>query len=397
MGVLVFELRSADTWWDPFPAYAVLREHDPVHHAAWGDFYVLSRFEDVWAAAGDPATFSSARGLTVAYGEIEATGMGDATPMVFLDPPAHTEFRRLVTKDLTPRKISTIEPAVRAFVVERLESARRMGTFDIVAHLFKPLPSFVVAHYLGVPPQDRRLFDRWTEAIVQAASSGEPPASSGPFAELLGYFAELVARRRRHPADDIVSDLARLGEDAVSLARILGFAFTMVAGGNDTTTGLLAGSACLLTERRDQRKRLVADPGLVPNAVEELLRLTSPVQNLARTVTHDVDLHGVRIPAGKKVLLCYAAANRDPREFGPTAETLDVGRKIAKILTFSYGTHYCIGAAAARLQARVVLEELLARFPDFEVDVAGGRYARGSYVRRHETLPASLTGATRGS
>jgi hypothetical protein len=395
--MIAFQLRSGESWRDPFPAYAALRERAPVHHAAWGDFYVLSRFDDVWAAAGDPATFSSARGLTVAYGEIEATGMGDATPMVFLDPPAHTEFRRLVTKDLTPRRVSAIEPAVRAFVVERLESARHMETLDIVAHLFKPLPSFVVAHYLGVPPDDRPLFDRWTEAIVQAASSGQPPASGEPFAELLAYFAELVARRRREPGDDVVSDLARLGEDAVSLARILGFAFTMVTGGNDTATGLLAGSACLLTERRDQRSRLVADPRLVPNAVEELLRLTSPVQNLARTATRDVELHGIRIPAGKKVLLCYAAANRDPREFGPTAEALDVARKIGKILTFSYGTHYCIGAAAARLQARVVLEELLGRFPDFEADVAGGRYARGSYVRRHETLPFSLTGPPQAS
>jgi cytochrome P450 len=172
----------------------------------------------------------------------------------------------------------------------------------------------------------------------------------------------------------------------VSIARILGFAFTMVTGGNDTITGMLSGSACLLTERPDQRARLLADRGLIPNAVEELLRLTSPVQNLARTATRDVELRGVRIPAGKKVLLCYAAANRDDREFGPTAEQLEVDRKIAKILTFTYGTHYCIGAAAARLQGRVVLEELLARCPAFSVDVAGGRYARGSYVRRHDSL-----------
>src|SRR4030095_9562235 len=137
-------------------------------------------------------------------------------------------------------------------------------------------------------------------------------------------------------------------------------------GDNDTITGMLAGSACQLTERRDQRARLLADRALIVNAVEELLRLTSPVQNLARTVTRDVELHGVRIPAGKKVLLCYAAANRDPREFGTTADELEGARRSAKILTFSYGTHYCIGAAAARLQARVVLEELLGRFPEFE-------------------------------
>jgi cytochrome P450 len=382
-----FELRSGESWRDPFPMYAALRERDPVHHVAAGDFYVLTRFEDVWAAAGDPETFSSARGLTVAYDELEVTGLEVAMPMVFLDPPAHTAFRHLVTKDLTPRRVATIEPAVRAFVVERLETARATGALDIVAHLCKPLPSFVVAHYLGVPDEDRPLFDRWTEATVQAAAAGRAGAAGDPFSELLGYFAALIARRRREPADDIVSDLARLGDDTVTTARILGFAFTMVTGGNDTATGLLAGAACLLTERPDERARLLADPAMIPNAVEEILRLTSPVQNLARTTRRDVELRGVTIPAGRKVLLGYAAANRDPREFGPTAEELDVSRRIAKMLTFSYGTHYCIGAAAARLQGRVVLEEMLRRCPDFTVDVAAGRYAEGNYVRRHVTLP----------
>ena len=177
-----------------------------------------------------------------------------------------------------------------------------------------------------------------------------------PFAELLTYFAALVERRRREPADDIVSALTSLGEDTVSLARILGFAFTMVTGGNDTVTGMLSGSACLLTQHRDQRHKLLDDPSRIPNAVEELLRLTSPVQNLARTALRDVAFEGGTIPAGRKVLLCYAAANRDTREFGPTAEDFDVERRISKILTLSYGTHYCIGAAAARLQSRVVLE-----------------------------------------
>lgn len=383
----LFTLRSGETWRDPFAMYAALRERDPVHHAPRGDFWVLTRFADVWAAASDPATFSSAQGLTVAADELASTGLASAMPMVFLDPPAHTVFRRLVTGTLTPRKVASIEPAVRAFVVERLESARAQGEVDIVAHLFKPLPSFVVAHYLGVPQDERTHFDRWTEATVQAASGGAASADLGAIAELMGYFGELIARRRREPGDDIVSDLAQLGEDTVSLARILGFAFTMVAGGNDTTTGLLAGAACLLTEAPAQRALLLEDPRRIPNAVEELLRLTSPVQNLARTTTRAVQVGGVTIPAGRKVLLGYAAANRDPREFGPTAEAFDVARRIPRLLTFSHGTHYCIGAAAARLQGRVVLEELLARCPRFTVDVAAGRYAEGNYVRRHVHLP----------
>jgi cytochrome P450 family 130 len=135
-----FELRSGDTWRNPFPMYAALRKHDPVHHVAAGDCWVLTRFDDVCAAAGDPATFSSAQGLTVSYDELVTTGLGDTMPMVFLDPPAHTEFRRLVTKGLTPRRVSSIEPAVRAFAVERLKSARVLGQVDIVSHLFQPLP-----------------------------------------------------------------------------------------------------------------------------------------------------------------------------------------------------------------------------------------------------------------
>ena len=382
-----FELRSGESWRDPFGMYAALRDHDPVHYASQGDFYVLSRFEDVWGAARDSATFSSAKGLTIQYGELEATGLGDAVPMVFLDPPDHTVFRALVTKRLTPRKVAEIEPELRRFVVERVEKLRAMGEADIVAELFKPLPSFVVAHYLGVPLEDRELFDRWTEATVQAATGSPLAKAGGAFGELIEYFAALIQRRRKEPGDDILSELVQRGESTVSTARILGLAFTMVTGGNDTITGLLSGSACLLTQHRDQRARLLEDPSRIPNAVEELLRLTSPVQNLARTATRDVELHGVTIPAGKKALLCYAAANRDDREFGPTAELFDVERKISKMLSFSYGTHYCIGASAARLQARVALEELLARCPEFAVDADQGRYAEGSYVRRHLSLP----------
>jgi cytochrome P450 len=382
-----FRLCGGDRWRDPFGMYAALRDRDPVHHVRDGDYYVLTRFSDVWAAAGDAATFSSAQGLTVNYGELEVANMGEATPMVFLDPPEHTRFRIHVTSKLTPRKVSALEPVVRRFIIERLDAACRKGSCDIVSELFKPLPSFVVARYLGVPEEDRALFDRWTEAIVQAAAGGDPMAAGDPFSELLEYFARLVERRRALPADDIVSDLTGLGEDTVTTARILGFAFTMVTGGNDTITGMLSGSACLLTEHPGERAKLVERPELIPNAVEELLRLTSPVQNLARTVRREVVIHGMRIPKGKKVLLGYAAANRDDREFGPTAEDLDVQRKISRILTLSRGTHYCIGAAAARLQSRIVLEELLGRCPRFHVDVAAGVYAQGPYVRRHLSLP----------
>ena len=379
-----FDLRSGESWRDPFGMYRALRDNDPVHRVEGAEhrdeFWVLSRFGDVFDAARNTATFSSASGLTVERGA--GVDMGEATPIVFLDPPDHTAFRRLVGSGFTPRQVSAIEGDVRAFVIERLDQIAEDGGGDIVAELFKPLPSFVVAHYLGVPVEDRFRFDEWTDQIVAAAAQGRTDEPDSGIGDLLAYVTDLIERRRLEPGDDMVSQLIAMGEDAVSILWILGFAFTMVTGGNDTTTGLLGGSTALLHQHPDQRRRLVDDPSMIPAAVEELLRLTSPVQNLARTTTRDVELHGRFIPEGSKVLLSYGAANRDEREFGDDAELLDVGRNPARILTFSYGAHHCLGAAAARLQGWVALEELLARFPDYVVDVDDMAYATGNYVRR---------------
>jgi cytochrome P450 len=401
MAAPVFVARSAETWADPWPMYAALRDHDPVHHVEdpGGDHWVLTRHADVFAAARDTATFSSRQGLTTSYGELEALGLQDDPPMVMLDPPEHTELRRLVGKGFTPRQVASVEPAVRAFVVERLEELRARGGGDVVAELFKPLPSMVVAHYLGVPEADRARFDRWTEAIVAAnalglevgapAEEGDPLGAFGAVGELFAYFGELIERRKVEPADDAVSHLVASGltDDPKGLLAALGFAFTMVTGGNDTTTGMLGGTAMLLTERPDQRRILLDDPAAITDAVEELLRLTSPVQGLARTTTAEVTLHGTTVPAGRKVLLCYGAANRDPRAYGPDADELEVRRRPDQILTFSYGAHHCLGAAAARMQARVVIEELLARCPTFTVEAEAVVWAPGRYVRRPLSLP----------
>ncbi len=378
---------SGESWRAPWAMYARLRDHDPLHHVVERDYWVLSRFADVFAAARDTATFSSAEGLTFEYDERTKAGLAEASPMVMMDPPEHTAFRRLVGRGFTPRHVEEIEPAVRAFAVERIERLRAAGEGDIVTELFKPMPSFVVAYYLGVPEEDWSRFDAWTEGIVAANAQGDPLRAGQTVAELFGYFSELIEQKRAHPGDDTISALVATGAADVPIMQVLGFAFTMVTGGNDTTTGLLGTAAELLTRHPEQRARLVTAPDLLPNAVEELLRLAAPVQCLARTTTHAVERHGEEIPAGKKVLLLYAAANRDPREFGPTADELDVGRAIDHHVTFSYGAHHCLGAAAARLQARVALEELLARCPDFAVDHARGTFAPGHFVRRYETLP----------
>jgi cytochrome P450 len=391
----------------PWDLYRRLRDEDPVHFVAFADLpehegvaartghdgvHVLSRFTDVFAAARDTETFSSNHGLSIDGGDIEALGL--VPTIVMMDPPDHTAYRRLVSRGFTPRAVATIEPEVRAFVVERLESMQQRiasdGEADLVAELASPLPSFVVAHYLGVPAADRARFDDWSTAIVAANAAGDVLGGARhAVAELYGYFTELIERRRAEPGDDMISQLvqASLDGEPVSVEAVLGYTFVMIAGGNDTVTGLLGGAAELLSAHPDERRKLVDDPSLIPGAVEELLRLTSPVQGLSRFVTRDAVVRGVELPAGSRVHLLYGSANRDEREFGPTAGDLDVTRRVERLLTFSSGPHFCLGAAAARLQGRVVLEELLARLPEFEVDAERGTYAPGAFVRRFEHLP----------
>jgi hypothetical protein len=386
--------RGGERWRDPWDDYRRLRDGDPVHRHAdkhRGEFWVLSRFADVCDAARDTALFSSARGLTPDPDSM-AMFEGRAAPLVMMDPPEHTAMRRRVSRPMTPRAVGAIEPAIRDFVDARLDEVADRGTCDIVEALFKPLPSFVVAHYLGVPTEDRGRFDGWTGAIVAAAASGDIAGAPEAALDLFAYAGELIERRRTDPGDDLVSDLVRAGPDQVSAEWIIGFVFTLVTGGNDTTTGLLGGTAELLTTDRDQRQILLDDPSLVRPAVDEFLRLTTPVQNLARTTTEAVVLHGTTIPAGAKVLLLYGAANRDEREFGPDAGALDVRRAIRRSLGFGHGAHQCLGAAAARLQAGIALERLLERFPGFAVDAGAGFFAPGAYVRRYASLPFATRG-----
>ncbi len=391
-----FQLRSGETWRDPWTMYAALREHDPVHHVVpegreHEDYYVLARYTDVYEAVRDPETFSSAQGLTVDYNNLTEIGLGENRPFVFTDPPDHTQFRRRVAKGFTPRQVQEISPAVREFVVERIERLRANGGGDISAEVFKPLPTMVVAHYLGVPEEDRSKFDEWSEAIVAASATGGVLQAQAAVGELTQYFAGLIERRRAAPGDDTVSHLLASGlaedGDVGGVLQVLGFAFTMITGGNDTTTGNLGGAVQLLTEYPHERRRLLDDPDLIAGAVDEFLRLTSPVQGLARTTTRDVEIEGVTIPEGRRVLLLYASANRDEREYGSDAGELDVTRRPRNILTFGNGNHHCLGAAAARMQATIALRELLARCPDFTVDLDAVRYTDGNYVRWPVSVP----------
>ena len=383
-----YVLRGSEAWRDPYTSYKFLRDHDPVHlvqHPTYGEFWVLTRFDDVFDAVRNPAVYCSSQGLTPDVNAMKAFE-NSAAPIVMMDPPEHTDFRRIVSHLMTPRKVRSSEQQIREFVNSRLDGIKTDEEIDIIEQLFKPLPSLMVAHYLGVPAEDRMLFDRWTNDIVAGNSQGDlgnRPATL----ELFEYATDLFERRKNEPGKDLVSVLAQTGESRVSTMWAVGFVFTMITGGNDTTTGLLGGSVELLTEYPDQRKVLLDNPDLIRSSVDELLRMTSPVQNLARTTTRTVQIHNTVIPKGQKVMLVYGSANRDEREFGRDAEVLDVRREFKKMLSLGYGPHHCLGAAVARTMAWVTLECILSRFPNFSVSAEEGRFATGSFVRRYEYLP----------
>jgi cytochrome P450 family 130 len=382
---------------DPYDTYRALRDHDPVHRHDDPPFYALSRFEDVWTAVRDPGLYSSAQGLTYHPDEIEALGL--APTIVMLDPPRQTELRRLISHGFTPRRVAALEDDLRHFVRHRIAvmeaKAADGAPVDLHRDFSAPIPTYVLADLLGVPVCDRARFDPWVKALTTLQDSGFDSASvmSAPDAvtEMFAYFSDLITARRSETTDDLISALVSAEVDGERLSDwdILGFCFVMVAGGNDTTANLISHGVMLLDGDHAQRDLLRTDLSLMPNAVMELLRLEGSVQGLARTTTAPVVVHGVEIPEGSKVLLMYASANRDEREFGPTADRLDITREMPRHLGFASGPHFCIGNHLAKLQARVALEELLVRQPGIGVDVAAGERVRATFTRGWVSLPAT--------
>jgi cytochrome P450 family 130 len=252
----------------------------------------------------------------------------------------------------------------------------------------------VVADYLGVPEQDRSHFYGWAQKVA-SANLGDGSEDRQPilaaFTTMTGYFIELMKLRRSVPGDDTISQILAAGigggDEAIGMLSLLAFTFAIVAGGIDTTIGMLGGAVQLLHQRTDQRRLLARNPGSIPASIDEFLRLTSPVQMKTRVVTRDVMVGDTQIPAGRKVLLLYGSGNRDERQYGPDAGRLDVRRRPANILAFGHGATGCPGSALARMQAQVVLTELLTRCPDFEVDEANIVWANTSHVRRPLSLP----------
>ena len=384
---------ARDTQTNPFPVYRWLRDEAPVYHNAEVGFYALSRFDDVLQAHLDPKTYVSSHGVT-----IEGYDQGQDL-LITSDEPRHNWHRKLVSRLFTPRAIADLEPKVRAIAAEVLDGARDRGEIDIVAEFSTHLPMMVIAEMLGLPPETRADLRHTSDRILDRTEADElgntTDDSQAAMIEMMTLLTEIVDDKSKHLGDDIASMLltARVTDDdgkevALTHAQVASRLLEMTIAGHETTAKLIANGVVALTWYPDQRAELVADPSLIPTAVEEMLRWDPPSHYQGRWVEQDVTLHGTTIPGGSRVILITGAANHDERAF-PDPEYFDIHREIERHVGFGFGIHLCIGAALARLETRIAFEELLARYPNYEVRQPMVR-AYSSNVRGLSNLPLAL-------
>jgi cytochrome P450 len=377
---------------DPHSVWRRLRNEAPVYYNDTHDFYALSRFKDVDAAHRDPKTFSSAHGTVL---ELMTPEVMESSFMIFMDPPEHTGLRRLISKAFTPRRIAVLEEEIRELCAALLDPHVGSSSFDYVADFGAHVPATVIAALLGVPPGDRHevreLIDGMFHLHPETGMSNDVSIDST--FRLYEYINAQLVERQTSPRDDMFTDLLQgeiRGEDGtlqrLSLEDSTLFSILIASAGTETVARLIGWSGVVLADNPDQRAELVADAALIPNAVEELLRFEAPSPVQGRWTTADVELHGQVIPADSKVLLITGSAGRDERSF-PDADMFDIHRTMDHHVSFGYGVHFCLGAALARLEGRIALEETLRRFPEWTVDLTQAVPLYTSTVRGYTNLP----------
>jgi cytochrome P450 len=354
--------------------YRELRDEHPMYVDSNGT-HVLSRFVDVWNAVHAWDVFSS---------DHVAEAAEQLPSMIYMDPPRHSELRALVSRAFTPKRVADLEPRIREVARGLLDDIS--SPFDVAQRYAAPLPSIVMSELIGVPEEHRESFRTWTEAFIEVTG---PEDIASRVENIYVLFATLLEDRRRRPANDLMSALLAAEVDGTRLTddELVGFCFLLLIAGNDTTTTLIGNGTELLARHSDQRAELVADPELIPAAVEEMVRIESPTQALPRTTMRDVELHDTIIPAGSRVMLLWGAANLDHREF-PEPDRFDIHRHIKRHLGFGHGIHFCIGASLARLEARVAFEELVRRMPRYELVNQPERFV-SNWARAWRTLPVT--------
>ncbi|WP_018639068.1 cytochrome P450 [Parafrankia elaeagni] len=389
-----------DLYWDPFdkivdvnpyPVWRRMRDEMPVYRNDKLDFYALSRHKDVDDAHIDPATFSSAHGTVL---ELMGPEPFETGQIIFMDPPTHTLLRVLVSRAFTPRRVSALEGHIRQICADLLDPQIGAGGFDFVQDFAAQLPSLVISQLIGVNPEDREEIRQTIDQTFHI-EEGKGMINDVSFAaqiKMHTYFSEQIDIRRREPRDDMMTGLAQAeittdeGPRSLTTSEAADFTNLLVAAGTETVARLLGWACDLLDSHPDQRADLAADSSLLPNTIEETLRYEAPSPVQGRTTTRDVELHGTTIPAGSRVLLLTASAGRDERAY-PDADTYDIRRNFDSHVSFGRGPHFCLGAALARMEGRIALEEALRRFPNWEVDRDRAVRLHTSTVRGYEKLP----------
>jgi cytochrome P450 len=390
---LYFDPYDVDINADPYPIYGRLRDEAPIYHNERYDFWTLSRHADVERALLNWQTFSNTRSDIL---DIIKSGV-DLPPgvLLFEDPPLHTMHRGLMSRVFTPRRMAALEDQVREFCAHCLDPLIGSGGFDIIAELASMLPMRVIGMLLGIPEQDQVAVRNRTDANLRTVP-GQPMDVKEENVARGDYFADYIEWRSKHPSDDLMTQLLNAEfEDETGTTRtltrqeVLTYTAVLAGAGNETTGRLIGWLAKLLAEHPEQRRDVVEDRSLIPNVIDETLRFEPTGHASARFVMHDVDYYGTTVPSGSAMLLLQASANRDPRRYADP-DVFDIHRQDIQHLTFGFGLHFCLGANLARLEGRVALDELLTRFPEWDVDPAGMKLAPTSTVRGWESMPIIL-------
>ncbi|MDA8045357.1 MAG: cytochrome P450 [Actinomycetota bacterium] len=385
-----FDPYDVDINADPYPAYARLREEAPLYHNERYGFWALTRHEDVQKALLDWQTFTSTRSdiLDIIKADVELP----PGVILFEDPPLHTIHRKLMSRVFTPRRMAELEDQVRRYCARCLDPLIGSREFDVVAELGAMMPMRVIGMLLGIPEQDQMAVRNRTDANLRT-EPGMPMDVKEDEVANGDMFSEYVEWRAEHPSDDLMTQLLNAEfEDETGQVRtltrqeVLTYTAVIAGAGNETTGRLIGWLAKVLAEHPDQRRAVAADRSLIPNVIDETLRFEPTGHSVARCVTRDVDYHGDTIPAGSPVLLIVAAANRDPRRFD-RPDVYDIFRPDIQHLTFGHGLHHCLGANLARLEGRVALDELLQRWPEWDVAYDRIELAPTSTVRGWQAMP----------
>ncbi len=378
---------------DPHPIWKRMRDEAPLYYNERYDFFALSRFDDVEPALVDWETYRSGRGSILEL--IRADFEVPSGLVLFEDPPVHDAHRGLLSRVFTPKRMNAIEPKVREFCARSLDPLVGTGGFDFVRDLGAPMPMRVIGMLLGIPEQDQEAIKQRLDDGMRLEEGEERGLSPDEMAASGEMFAEYVDWRSAHPSDDLMTELltAEFEDDTgarrhLTRAEVLTYVNLIAGAGNETTTRLIGWTGKLLGEHPDQRRELVGDRSLAPRAIEEILRYEAPSPVQARYVARDVEHHGRTVVEGSVMVLLNGSANRDDRRF-PDGDRFDVHREIGHHLSFGYGLHFCLGAALARLEGRVALDEVLQRWPDWDVDEAHATMAHASTARGWECLPVS--------